>query len=145
MGLRDKYKKFFLGGLIEGEGSLVIVVVKRSNLKFGVSIDPEFYLYQHKSRKKLLLLAKEVFKTGSIYQKPGSENVLVFAIRDRRAIYEKVLPFFEQYVLPYGVKYNKMFPYYKEIVELMMQKAHLTKEGLNKLLKLVEKVRAASS
>lgn len=144
MGLRDKYKRFFLAGLIEGEGSLVVVVRRRKNLKFGISIDPEFYIYQHRSREKLLRLAKEVFQTGSIYRKSGSKNVLVFAIRDRRSIYEKVIPFFERYVLPYGIKYNRMFPYYKQLVELMVNKAHLTEEGIKKLLRLVEKIRKYS-
>ena len=141
MGIREKYKKFFLAGLIEGEGTLTVVVRKRRNLKFGVSIDPEFYLYQHKKRKKLLELARQVFGTGSIYNKHGSETVLVFAIRDRRSVYEKVIPFFERYVLPFGVKYNAMFPYYKELVELMMQKAHLRKDGIERLLKLVKKIK----
>jgi len=141
MGIREKYKKFFLAGLIEGEGTLTVVVRKRENLKFGISVDPEFYLYQHKKRKKLLELAKQIFGTGSIYSKHGSKNALVFAIRDRRTIHEKVIPFFERYVLPFGVKYNAMFPYYKELVELMMQKAHLRKDGIAKLLKLVKRIR----
>ena len=144
MGMRDKYKRFFLGGLIEGEGSLVVVVRKRKNLKFGISIDPEFYIYQHKKRRKLLELARSVFNTGSIYKKAGSKDILVFAIRDRRTIYEKVIPFFERYVLPFGAKYNEMFPYYKKLVELMMQKAHLSEEGIKKLLDLVEKIRKRS-
>ena len=138
MGFRDKYKKFFLGGLIEGEGSLVVVVRKRKNLKFGVSIDPEFYIYQHKKRKKLLQMAKEIFATGSIYAKTDNPNVLVYAIRDRRTIAEKVIPFFKKYVLPFGVKYNAAFPVFEKIVQQMMQKKHLTQKGVDQLLSLVK-------
>ena len=144
MGLRDKYRNFFLGGLIEGDGSLVVVTRKRKNLRFGLSIDPEFYLYQHQKRVELLHLAKDVFKTGAIYKKSGTPNVLVFAIRDRKSIHEKVLPFFERYVLPYGVKYNKMFPHYKKLVDLMIKKAHLTEDGLKQLLDLVDQIKKAS-
>ena len=140
--MREKYRRFFLAGFIEGEGTLTVVVRHRNNLKFGVSIDPELYLYQHSRRRAILELAKDVFKSGSIYSKADNPNILVFAIRDRRTIYEKVIPFFERYVLPFGVRYKHSFPVFKEIVERMMRKEHLTYEGIKRLLKLVKKFRA---
>jgi hypothetical protein len=41
--------KYWLGGFIEGEGSLVISVVKVSKAAHGIILQPEFNITQHES------------------------------------------------------------------------------------------------
>ena len=123
-------KKWFLAGFIEGEGSLCVSIKAHATSRFGYYVDPEFFLYQHKNGASLLKLAKSVFGTGRIYPKPGSENVLVFAIASRKSLKERVIPFFERYVVKYTAK-GKTFEAFKEIVEAMEdRKEHLVPEGL---------------
>jgi hypothetical protein len=70
-------KRWFLAGLIEGEGSLCVSIKRHETSRFGYLVDPEFFLYQHESRRVLLELATEIFRTGRIAPKPGNEVVLV--------------------------------------------------------------------
>ena len=39
--------KWFLAGVIEGEGSVCISLKQHPTAKYGFYIDPEFFIYQH--------------------------------------------------------------------------------------------------
>ena len=131
-------KRWFLAGFIEGEGSLCVSIKAHAGSRFGWLVDPEFFLYQHKSGLAVLELAREIFGTGRITPKPGNENVLVYAIASRRSLREQVIPFFEKYMV-YSAK-RPIFERFKEIVEAMeYRKEHQTPEGL---VRIVEKAYA---
>ena len=127
-------QKWFLAGFIEGEGSVSVSIKKHPTAKFGYIIDPELNLYQHKDREELLLLAKEVFRSGTIYPKPGNEDVLVYAIRSRRTLLEKVIPFFHKYMI-YSTRKDDLSKF-QTIIKLLERKTHQTKEGLIELINI---------
>ena len=58
--------KHFLAGFIEGEGALRVSIKRHPTSRFGYLVDPEFFLYQHESGRRVLELASEVFGTGAI-------------------------------------------------------------------------------
>ena len=121
--------KWFLAGLIEGEGSICIGLKQLPESKFGYYIHPEFFIYQHKNARELLDNAKSFFGTGNISPKPGNENVLVYKISSRKLIKEKVVPFLEKY-MRYGSKIkHHNFRVFKEIIEALESNAHKTLEG----------------
>ena len=62
-------KRWFLAGFIEGEGSLCVSIKAHPTCRFGYLVDPEFFLYQHRSGIRLLELAKEIFGSGRIAPK----------------------------------------------------------------------------
>jgi len=126
---------FFLAGFIEGEGSLTISIKKKPHTRFGYTLDPEFFLYQHYSGIHLLNNAKFVFGSGRVYKKSGSDNVYVFAISNRITIFELVIPFFRKYVIPFSEKYS-WFDTYVYIVESLLRKDHLEVHSFINLIKL---------
>lgn len=128
--------KWFLAGLIEGEGSLCISFKQHPTAKFGYYIDPEFFIYQHKSARELLERAKDFFGTGSIVPKPGNEDVLVYKIASRRSIVEKVIPFFEKYMRYSSAIKRRNFLMFKEATLALENKAHKTLEGTLRLVEL---------
>ena len=128
-------EKFFLAGLIEGEGSFSVSIKEHKNSKFGYLVDPEFFIYQHESGRSLLEMARRIFGTGRIYPKPGNEKVLVFCIDSRRNLRERVKPFVEKYLLPFTSK-RKTIEKFFEIVEALENKEHHTREGLAKIVKM---------
>lgn len=127
--------KYFLAGFIEGEGSFVVSIKKHGSAKYGYVIDPEFFIYQHESGRKLLEMAKEVFGTGRIYPKPGNEKVLVFCIDSRRNLRERVKPFVEKYLLPFSSRRETIEKFF-EIVEALENKIHHTPEGFAKVVEM---------
>ena len=128
-----KDARWFLAGFIEGEGCLTVSIKSHPGARFGYYVDPEFFLYQHKSGRRLLELARDVFQTGRIYPKPGNPDVLIFAITARRSLEEKVVPFFERYVVPFSCK-SDTFRRFREILEMMERKKHLSPDGLARVV-----------
>jgi hypothetical protein len=136
-------KKWFLAGCIEGEGSLCVSIKHHPVSKFGYLVDPEFFLYQHRSGIGMLELAKEIFGTGRILPKVGNEGVLVFSIVSRRTLREKVIPFFEKYMV-FSSK-REVFLRFREIVEAMEdRKEHLTPDGLVRIVERAYAMNPAS-
>src|SRR6266852_343815 len=95
---REEQKRWFLAGVIEGEGSMCISIKAHATARHGFYVDPEFFIDQHRNRRQLLEFAQEVFATGRINPKPGNPDVLVYSITSRRSISEKVIPFLERYM-----------------------------------------------
>ena len=128
--------KWFLAGLIEGEGSICISLKQHPTAKFGYYIDPEFFLYQHKSARELLDRAKVFFATGNISPRPGNEDVLVYKITSRKSIIEKVIPFLEKY-MRYGSNIKRQnFLMFKKATLALENKAHKTLKGTLRLVDL---------
>ena len=124
--------RWFLAGFIEGEGSFTVSIKEHPGAKYGFYVDPEFFIYQHRSGRKLLEMAREIFGTGRIYPKPGNPDVLVFAITCRRSLREKVLPFIDRYML-YSAKKGQL-ELFKEIVLALERKEHHSPVGLARIV-----------
>ena len=126
--------KHFLAGFIEGEGALCVSIKKHATSRFGYLVDPEFFLYQHESGRRVLELAREIFGTGAIVPKSGSPKVLVYVVHSQRNLIEKVIPFFERYVMPFSSK-RVTFERFREIVEMIQRKEHLIADSLIRIVK----------
>jgi hypothetical protein len=117
--------KLFLGGFVEGEGSISISAKKLANAKFGVIVDPEFSVTQHVNGAAVLYDLMRVFKTGRMRYKSGSNATLVYIIDNRQSIEEKVIPFYEEYVAPYGSHTKeKRLQVFKETIMLLKAGCH---------------------
>ena len=91
-------QRWFVAGVVEGEGSWCLSIKKHPTAALGYYVQPEFFVYQHRCRRQLLEMVREVFGCGRIFPKPGNPDVLVFAIMSRPLISEHVLPFMRQYM-----------------------------------------------
>ena len=132
--MSEEQKRWFLAGVIEGEGSMCISIKKHPTHTFGFYVDPEFFIYQHRNRRALLELAQEVFGTGRINPKPGNPDVLVYSITSRRSISEKVMPLLERY-MTFSVRRADILRY-AEAMRLFGSGAHRTREGLVSIVRL---------
>ena len=136
-------QNLFLGGFIEGEGSLNISAKKLKTAKFGLLIDPEFSITQHVNGVVNLLAVLETFKTGRIRYKSGSNATLVFIIDNRQSLKEKVIPFWESYITPYGSPYKqwRLFTF-KKLIELFENNKHQDLDSfINEILPLWDSMR----
>lgn len=135
--------KFYLGGFLEGEGSLNVGAKKNNVSQFKVYLDPEFNLTQHLNGISNLYLAMYVFQTGRIRFKSGSLATFVYTIDNRQSLEEKVLPFYEKYVNPFGSKVKKRrCLIFKNLLTLFKTKAHLNfKQMVHEVLPLWDQLR----
>lgn len=118
--------KFYLAGFVEGEGSLNVGAKKNTTSRFKVYVDPEFSITQHICGISNLYLAMCYFQTGRIRHKAGSNATMVYTIDNRQNLKEKVLPFYEKYIKPFGspIKIRRA-QIFKELLRLFEEKAHL--------------------
>lgn len=80
--IQDENYKFWLGGFIEGEGSLVVSLVKNDKVTHGLVLQPEFNVVQHESGISILNSFKVLFEDkGSVHKKSGSEDVWVYSLK----------------------------------------------------------------
>jgi hypothetical protein len=125
---------WFLAGLVEGEGSVHIAIKRHASKRFGCYIQPEFFIYQHRSRRRLLEMAQEYFEAGRIRPKPGNPDVLVFSIIARRNASAKVVPFLER-----AMRFSARVDDYSRFiaaVRLLEGGVHRTPEGLARIVEL---------
>ena len=127
---------WFLAGFIEGEGALCVSIKKHPTCRSGFYVDPDFFLYQHESGRRILELAQSTFESGRIYPKPGNPKVLVYEISSTRVLREKVVPFFERYVVPFSCK-RETFERFREVLEAMERGEHRVPMGLAEIVKKV--------
>jgi LAGLIDADG endonuclease len=126
---------YFLGGFVEGEGSISVSVTIHKDFKYGVNIQPVFNVTQHKNGLKILNSFKELFGEGSVVKKSGSPDIFVYTLKGYKKIIKEVLPFLEVYVLPFSCK-KEEYSIFKQIVLQSSEGKQKDKETLIELVKL---------
>jgi hypothetical protein len=137
-----KFKKPITTTILKvGEASLNIRAKTLKTAKFGIIFDSEFTATEHINDIRHLYAALSIFKTGRIRHKGGAK--FFFVLSDRVSIQDKVIPFVENYVVPYASFEDiERIQTFKELLILMKSKEHLNLEGLiNKVLPLWDSLR----
>ena len=136
--LSDENYKYWLGGFVEGEGSLVISVVKTKKAPFGFLLQPEFNVAQHHSGLQILNSFKSLFdQKGQIHKKSGSLNVWVYSLKGIKNLNKFLIPFYMKYVVCYSNKYKiKEFDKFCSILNKLHNKPKYSKDQFIKLVKL---------
>ena len=120
-------------GLIDGEGSFSIILVKNPTRKLGWRVEPKFQLGLHKKDFDILSqLQLFLGGAGAIYlaRKRESANYIISSMKDLN----KLILYLEKYPL-LTQKSADLF-LFKQIINLINNKAHLTVEGLNQIVNL---------
>ena len=126
---------YFLGGFVEGEGSMSVSISINKDFKYGVNIQPVFNVTQHKNGLETLNSFKELFGEGSIVQKSGSPDIYVYTLKGYKKIIKEVIPFLETYVIPFSCKTEEYF-IFKQIVLESSEGKQRNKDTLIELVKL---------
>jgi hypothetical protein len=90
-----------------------------------------FKIAQDSRNNDLLQCFVKIFGCGAIYNQSRSGDVQDFMVTGLSNITDKIIPFFLAHPLQ-GAK-KKEFMDFVKVAELMKIKAHLTKEGLDKI------------
>jgi hypothetical protein len=119
----------FLTGFIDAEGSFVLSITKSDNVKSGWVIKPRFSIGLHKKDRFILEAIKNYLGVGEIYtQGIDSVQYRVFSIKDLQL----VIDHFDKYPL-ISQKFGD-YSLFKQAYLLLINKEHLTPEGLLKII-----------
>jgi LAGLIDADG DNA endonuclease family protein len=124
----------YIAGYVDGEGSFSVSVQRIRTCRVGFQLVPEFHVSQNGERAQVLELIR--VRLGCGYIKPNSkrDRALVLVVRERRALLESVIPFFER--VPLVSTKREDFEKFARIVKRMALGHHRTLAGFGELLEL---------
>jgi len=122
----------WLAGFTSGDGCFYTYAEKDSKLRSGYRIKLRFNICQHSRDKSLLECISSYLNCGNILETSrGEVNFDVHKFSDN---YDKILTFFNKYPIQ-GVKALD-FNDWKLVAEIVKSKDHLTKQGVEKIIKI---------
>jgi len=127
----------YLSGFADGEGSFSVGLSRRLDLENGFQLVPEFRVSQNGRRSNVLDLFRETLGCGSIRMNDrsrSSDRTLVFVVRRRKDLSERVIPFFIRN--PLLSSKRETFEHFVTIVEAMERDEHLTPFGFERLVRI---------
>lgn len=126
------FTPFWITGLTDAEGSFIVSVYKRSESK-NWQINPSFELWLHSKDISTLEKLKKFFSVGIINTRIN-KNVTSFTITKNSDLVNAIIPHFENF--PLQTQKRVDFELWAQIVKSKLNKEHLTREGLLKILSL---------
>ena len=107
-------------------------IYKKKESVLGEGVKLVFKVTQDKKNLALLESFTDVFTAGKVYQQSPTAKVMDFLITGLADITKYVIPFFQAHNPLEGAKKNDYNDFMK-VAELMKAKAHLNKDGLEKI------------
>ena len=129
-GTNTNLNPWFITGFIEGEGCFVVNVIKNNRLKTGWRIQIEFKIGLHKRDWELLEKIKKFFGVGKVYKQ--GENAAQYMIHTVKEL-AVILNHLDKYP-PITAKKISDIKQLKLVVNLILNKEHLTDEGVKKII-----------
>jgi len=131
--LNKSEHKHWMAGFVTGEGCFYIQTTKSKTHKLGIKVGLQLIIVQNTRDAYLIESFVQYFGGGSFSVKEKSSTV-TFTMSKFSDIVNNIIPLFEEYTIQ-GAK-AKDFEDFKEASALIKSKAHLNKEGLDKIIKI---------
>lgn len=121
----------WLAGFTSGEGCFLVNMIRSSLYRTGFQVRLVFSISQHNRDKELMTSLIEYLGCGNVYENREAVDFIISKLSD---LQNKVIPFFEKYPIQ-GVKSSDYLDFVK-VMDLMINKAHITKEGVDQICKI---------
>ena len=128
---------WYVTGFCDAELCFHIQVVESSSYRLGWKVNTQFSLHVHKKDLALIYKIQAFFGEDSILP-TGSFSIgtdaVSFKVVSNSDLVHKILPHFDKYPLLTQKRYDYIL--FKEAVELINKKEHLTEKGLKRIFEL---------
>jgi LAGLIDADG endonuclease len=121
----------YLAGFTDGEGSFNLSFRKRKDYSMPWKISLCFNVSQRD--KVVLTLFKKHLRCGTLRMR--EDGVWYYEVNNFTAITENVIPFFDRFGF-LSAKKKRDFAKFKKLAELISMDAHLSNEGIQKILEI---------
>ena len=133
---QERLDALWIVGFVDGEGCFHVSINRIPEMTLGWQVLPEFRIVQHEKDEAVLHKIKDYFGFGEVkinctdfhgtrknFRVRGLENL------------NKIVEFFKKY--PLRTSKRKNFEVFSEVIHMMNDKKHLTKQGLDAIARLV--------
>jgi hypothetical protein len=124
---------YFVTGFCDAESSFQVLVSKNNNSKLGWSLRSLFTIGLHSRDLALLLQIKSFFGCGIIV-KNDAQNEVSFRVNSLQDLTNIIIPHFVNY--PLLTQKLADFKLFTQVTELIQNKMHLTREGLQEIINI---------
>jgi hypothetical protein len=125
----------YLAGFADGEGSFNVSLRKRDDHAMKWQVVLTFNVAQKESY--ILSQFKKYLGCGRIQAR--KDGVFYYVCCNPLCLYERIIPFFKKFPFR-SVRKKQNFSLFCQIASLVMEKKHLTQEGLREIVHLREKL-----
>ncbi len=126
-------------GFIDGEGCFHVGISKHSDLRIGYQVLPELTVVQHQRDLDLLYELRSAMNCGVVRRNHGDR--FCWRVRSLNNLIQIVIPFFDKY--PLKSKKSIEFLKFRKVVIMMQEGKHLSKEGLNEIIRIASEMNRA--
>ena len=136
---QERLDASWITGFTDGEGCFHISINRIPKMSLGWQVLPEFRIVQHEKDEKVLYQIKNYFGFGDVKINRTDHHGTrkEFRVRGLENL-NKLIEFFNKFSLKTSKQNDFMF--FSKIIQLMNNKEHLTKQGLDKIAKLISKM-----
>lgn len=127
--LPESLDPHWLAGFASGEGCFRVTIYNSPKSKQGKSVQLKFQITQHEKDSALLALIIKYLNCGSLQTSRNAKDLQVTSFKE---VYGIIIPFFTKHPI-LGVKALDLADLVM-VAELMKEKAHLTKDGLEQII-----------
>ena len=124
----------WLAGFASGEGCFVVIIQASSTHKIGYIVRLKFTITQHSRDEQLLKSFIIYLDCGRLEKVKSKPDIVEFIVTKLYDISQKIIPFFKKHPI-LGVKALDFADWCK-VAEMIKEKKHLTKEGLEQIRKI---------
>ncbi len=124
-----KLESQWIVGFVDGEGCFHVGISRHEDMRTGYQILPEFTVVQHERDVQILHALKRHFGCGVVRRNHGDR--MVWRVRDRAHLMERIVPFFMKHSLKTRKKQD--FLKFRKVLLMMEKGEHLTPEGVEKI------------
>lgn len=136
---QERLDASWISGFTDGEGCFHISINRIPGMSLGWQVLPELRIVQHEKDELVLYKIKEYFGFGDVKINRTDHHGTrkEFRVRGLENL-NKIVEFFKKY--PLKTSKRKDFEIFSEVIEMMKEKRHLTKEGLDRIAKLISRM-----
>ena len=136
---QERLDALWITGFTDGEGCFHISINKLPKMSLGWQVLPEFRIVQHEKDEAVLYKIKDYFGFGDVKINRTDHHGTrkEFRVRGLENL-NKIIKFFEENKLNTSKK--KDFEIFSQVIILMNNKEHLTKQGLDKIAELISQM-----
>ena len=131
----------YIVGLTDGEGCFYVNVWNTPTYRAGAGVQIHFHIKLSEKDRELLEIVRDTLGCGAVYfQKETRVNhtqCYRYTVSSQRDITQKIIPFFQKHPLQLPSK-RSSFETFCQIAQLIQNKRHLTKGGVEEIRALKE-------
>lgn len=133
--MNSKLNPYYIAGLVDGEGCFCITFNKHKGKRL-LEVRLLFEIELREDDKEILERIKKTLECGNIYylsyeRFPRWKPHYKYKVSNLKDITSKIIPFFKKYPLQAKKRYD--FRAFCKVADLMLQKRHLIKEGIDEI------------